>query len=112
LNAPPRSAVPPAGSADHDDSIATDRDTRRDLDDRILCAPFARHLLVRLADVDDLRDARQSLEPGCVDTSVVPNETDGGPLRARHRPRLVAHLLNDTDDAIDVFRRRVVLHDD
>ena len=40
------------------------------------------------------------------------NETDRGTLRARHRPGLVAHFLNDTDDAIDVFRRRVVLHDD
>ena len=101
-----------ARSADHDDGIAAHRDAGRDLDDRILGAPFARDLLVRLADVNDLRHAGKGFEPRRIDAPIVPDETDGGALRARHRPRLVAHLLNDTDDAIDVFRRRVVLHDD
>jgi len=62
--------------------------------------------------MDPIGDARQRFEPGRIDATIVSNETNRGALRARHRPRLVTHLLNDTDDALDVFRRRVVLHDD
>ena len=61
--------------------------------------------------MDDLRDAGQSLQPRRIHAAVIADETDGSALRAGHWTRFVSHFLNDADDAIDVFRRRVVLHD-
>ena len=61
--------------------------------------------------MNDLRYSGQCLESRCIDTAVVSDETDRRALRPRHRSRFVAHFLDDTDHAIDVFRRRVVLHD-
>jgi len=101
-----------AGAPYDDDAVAADRDAGGELDDGVLRPPLARDLLVGLRDVDDLRDAGQCFDPGGVDASIISDETDGGALSAGHRPRLVTHLLNDTDNAIDVFRRRVVRHDD
>jgi len=62
--------------------------------------------------MNDLRDARQSFEPRRIDATIIPDQTDRCALSTGHRSRFVAHLLDYTDDAIDVFRRRVVLHDD
>ena len=112
LNAPPRSAVAPAsrtacaaaticssdsteqGPAMIDDVRAAERHARRDRDDRVLLLPFARHLLVRLADVDHLGDAVERLDARAVHAAVVADEADGRARLAGHRPRLVAHLLD------------------
>jgi hypothetical protein len=61
--------------------------------------------------VDDLRYPGQRFEPGRIYASVVADQSDSSTLCAGHRPRIVPHFLDDTDYAIDVFRRRVVLHD-
>src|ERR1700736_752536 len=100
-----------ARPADDDDSIAADRYPRGQSYDGALWLPLARHLLVGLGDVNDLRDTRQRLDSRRVYAPIVADESDRGTLRAWHRPRLVPHFLDDTDDTIDVFRRGVVLHD-
>ena len=76
----------------------------------VLRPPLARDLLVRLCDVND---ARRRAAPRCasVDAAVVADEPDGGALRAGHRARLVAHLLDHRDDAFDVRRGRAMAHD-
>src|SRR5581483_1381364 len=101
-----------AGAGDDHDVLAAERHARRDGDDGVLLLPFARHLLVRLADVNDFRDAVEPLDARAVDAAVVADEADRRAGLARHRTGLVAHLLYDFDDAIDLFFRRVVLHHD
>jgi hypothetical protein len=58
-----------------------------------------------------LRNSRQRFQTRRIDATIVPDESDGRALCAGHGPSLVSHFLDDTDHAIDVFRRRVVLHD-
>src|SRR5437762_3029280 len=51
--------------------------------------------------------------PGAQRTTVglvVADEADGRALRARHRSRLVPHLLDGLDDAIDLLLRRALGH--
>src|SRR5580765_4457170 len=67
--------------------VAAEGDAGRDRDERILLAPLARDLLVRLADVNDLGDARQRFDARAVDAAIVADE-------------------------VDLLRRRVVLHHD
>ena len=100
-----------AWAANHDHTVTANHNAVPEVDDSVVRPPLARDLLVRLGDVNDLRDTGQCLEPRSIDAPVVSDETDRGPLRPRHRPRLVPHFLDDTYHAIDVFRRRVVLHD-
>src|SRR4051812_12447172 len=100
-----------AWATDDYDRIATHCNAGAQFNDCVLGSPLARDLLVWLSDVDDLRYARQCLETRRIDASVVADESNRGALRTRHRPRLIAHFLDDRYDAIDVFRRRVVLHD-
>ena len=47
-----------------------------------------------------------------VDAAVVADEADGRARFARHRPRRVAHLFDGLHDAVDLLRRRVILHHD
>jgi hypothetical protein len=61
--------------------------------------------------VNYTRHSRKRLEARRVDTAIVPDYADGCALRSRQRPRFISHFLNDTNDALDVLRRRVVLHD-
>src|SRR5689334_18510512 len=62
------------GTGDDDDVLTAERDTWCDRDDRIVRPPFARNLLVRLADVNDLGDAGQGLDARSVHAAVVPDE--------------------------------------
>ena len=94
-----------------DDPRSAERHAGRDRDDRVLVPPFARDLLVRLADVNDFGDARKRLDARAVDAAVVADEADRGARLARHRARRVAHLFYGLDDAVDLLRRRVILHD-
>src|SRR5207244_10553463 len=101
-----------ARTTDYHDAVASDCDTVSKINNSVFRSPFARHLLVRLRDVNYLSDAGERLEAGGVDTTVVSDEADGSALRTRHRARLVAHVLNYGYDGIDVFRRRHVQHVD
>src|SRR5580765_86971 len=92
--------------------VAAEGDAGRDRDEGVLLAPFARDLLVRLADVNDLGDARQRLDARAVDAAVVADEPDRDARLPRHRPGGVAHLLDRLHDAVDLLLRRVVLHHD
>ena len=131
LNAPPRSAVAPAARTARAAATICSSDSTEHgpamIDDRPLppnetpgaivtmvfsLAPFARHLLVRLADVNDFGDAGQRLDARAVDAAVVADEPDRRARLARHRPRGVAHLFDRLHDAVDLLLRRVVLHDD
>ncbi len=82
-----------AWSGYHGHVLSAERNAGCDRDDGGLGPPFARHLLVRLRDVNDLHDAGKRFDPRGVDASVVADESDGRALRARHRLRVVAHLL-------------------
>ena len=86
--------------------------TGRDGDNRILGPPLARDLLVRLGDVDDLRDAGQRLDARRVDPSIVAHQPDGRSLGARHGARFVAHLVDGANDALDLLRSGPVPHHD
>ena len=96
---------------DHDLVAANGEPAGRRIDGRVRL-PLARHLLVRLGDVDDLLDAGQRGEPGPVHPAVVAHEPDGRALLARHRARLIAHLLDGGDHASDVLFGCAVAHDD
>ena len=74
--------------------------------------PLARHLLVGLGDVEDFLDAGQRGQPRAVHPAVVADEADRRALLARHRPRLVAHLLDGGHDGLDLLLGRAVAHDD
>src|SRR5688572_18450675 len=100
-----------AGTRDHLNRLAAERHAWRDSDHGALGAPFPRHLLVRLGDVNDLGDAGQRLDARAVHAAVVADETDGGALAAGHGARLVAHFFYRLDDALDLLRRRLLLHD-
>ena len=131
LNAPPRSAVAPASrtaraaaticSSDSTeqgpamiDDVLVRRTTRPGAIVTIVFSrlPLARHLLVRLADVNHLGDAGQRFDARAVDAAVVADEAHGGARLARHWARRVPHLLDGLHDAIDLLLRRVILHDD
>src|SRR5690606_21152152 len=84
----------------------------RQLDDGRVLAPFARHLLVRLRDVDDPEDIGQALEAGAIDLPVIADQADRGALLPGDRPGLVAHLAHDIDHAANVTLRRAVAHHD
>src|SRR6185437_8461451 len=99
-----------AGTCDYRDVGSTEGNTGCDRDDRRLGPPFARHLLVRLRDVDDSHDARQGLDPTGIDPSVVADESNGRALRARHRMRRISHLVYDRNYALHVCRGRAVTH--
>src|SRR5207245_5552211 len=79
---------------------------------RVLAFPLAAHLLVGLGDVDHVLHAGEAFEPRGVHPSVVADEADGGALRARHGPRLVAQLFDHGDDAPDLCFGRAVSHHD
>ncbi len=61
--------------------------------------------------MNDAGDAGERFDARCINPSVIADEADGGPLRTRHWPRFVAHLLDDTHDAVDLFGGCAVLHD-
>ena len=130
LNAPPRSAVAPAartaraavticsslsteqGPAMITTSSPADRHAGRDGDEGVFGPPLPRDLLVRLRDVDDLRDAGQGLDARRIDPAIVADEADRRALRPGHRTRLVAHLLDGADDPVDLLLGGAVPHDD
>ena len=105
-------ALDRAGARHHHDLVAADGEPAGQPDDGGLRLPLAGHLLVRLGDVDDFLDAGQRGQPGAVHPAVVAHQPDRGALLARHRPRLVAHLLDGGDDPPNLVLGRAVAHDD
>ena len=95
-----------------DDLLAADRDAGRDRHDRVLRPPLARHLLIRLRDMNDLRHARERADARRVDAAIIADEPHRRALCAGHGTRLVAHLLDHRDDRVDLRHGRAVLHYD
>ncbi len=62
--------------------------------------------------MDDFLDAGQRCETGSVYPAIVADQSNGGALFSRHRPRLIAHLLDGRGNASDVLFGRSVAHDD
>src|SRR5690606_13571708 len=92
--------------------VGPDAGAVRQLDDRVVRAPLARHLLVRLGDVDDLEHTGQRLELGAVHLAVIADEADGSALLSGDGPCVVAHLPDRIDYATDLGGGRGLIHYD
>jgi hypothetical protein len=62
--------------------------------------------------VDDFLNAGERSQPGPVHPAVVAHQPDRCALLAGHRARLIAHLFNGCGNALDLFFRCAVAHDD
>ena len=74
--------------------------------------PLPGDLLVRLGNVNDFLDPRQSCQAGAVHPPIVAHQPHGRALSARHGARLVSHLLDGGSYPADLFFRCAVTHDD
>src|SRR5437660_93989 len=70
--------------------------------DGLLGSQIQTDKLVRLADTNRLRDARQVLKTRGIDRSRVAGDADGSARRTRHWVRLESKFINDVTDMRDL----------